>query len=193
MEKYILASASPRRKQLFSMISGDYAVMPTDIDEEPFRELAPKKQAVECSRAKARACAAAVSSADGGESIPVIVGCDTVVAFGDMALGKPRDETEAAEFLKMLSGKSHFVYTAVTLIKGNREKTFCEKTAVEFYPISDSEIEAYCITEEPYDKAGGYGIQGRAALWVKAIRGCYYNVMGLPVARLNKMLTQWGL
>lgn len=182
---FILASASPRRRQLFSLISDNFTVQPAEVDEAPFRALSPQKQAMAAARAKAQA----LDLPKGG----VVIGCDTVVALGRRALGKPQNRAEAVEFIGELSNRTHVVYTGVAVRYGDKIECFCDATRVTFYPIERAEVESYADTSEPYDKAGGYGIQGAAALWVKKISGCYYNVMGLPVARIAKTLKTMGL
>ena len=121
-----------------------------------------------------------------GENI--VIGADTVVAIDGKILGKPKDEKDAFLMLKMLSGRQHSVFTGVTLIKGEKTNTFSVETKVYFYPISDKQIEEYIKTKEPMDKAGSYAIQGKGCLFIEKIEGDYFNVVGLPVARLKQEL-----
>ena len=118
----------------------------------------------------------------------IVLGADTVVAYEGKILGKPKDKEDAAAMLRMLSGQKHSVYTGVTLISSAGRETFYEETRVEFYPMSEKEIRDYVNSKEPMDKAGAYGIQGKAAVFIKGIEGDYYNVVGLPVARVSQYL-----
>lgn len=175
----ILASKSPRRKELLSLCGIEFSVMPTEADETLPENISPAEAVEHLSRIKAEP----LKNENG-----IIIGADTVVAIDDIILGKPRDEKDAFDMLKALSGKTHFVYTGVTIIKGEKSVTFSEKTEVEFFPLSDEEIADYVKTGEPLDKAGAYGIQGKGALLVKKINGDYNNVVGLPVSRLSREL-----
>lgn len=186
MSSFLLASASPRRRELFSHVSADFIAVSQDVDESKFSSLSPRKQCMATAAAKAKAAA-------GSASGRVVIGCDTVVALRGRVFGKPHSREQAAGMLRALSGRTHSVYTGVCIISGNAQKLFCVKTRVTFYPIAESEIERCCDTPEPYDKAGGYGIQDTAAAWVKGIRGCYYNVMGLPIASLREELKKMSL
>ena len=178
----ILASKSPRRKELLSLSGYEFSIKPTEADETLPSGIEPDKAVEMLSRIKA-------APLNNGEDI--IIGADTVVALDGVIMGKPKDEAEAFDMLKALSGKVHFVYTGVTLMKGDRELTFSEKTEVEFYPLSDEEIKAYTETGEPLDKAGAYGIQGKGGLLIKRINGDYNNVVGLPVSRLLRELKKF--
>lgn len=182
----ILASASPRRRELLGLITDDFKIIPSKGEENIPEGIAPEDAVKLLAEQKAEE----IYSANRGE---VIIAADTVVAVGGEILGKPRDEKHAAEMLKTLSGRRHFVFTGVCVIftDGSRE-VFAEETAVDFYPLSEREIADYVATGEPMDKAGAYGIQGRGALLVKGIVGDYYNVMGLPVGRLNAVLKSRG-
>lgn len=182
--RLVLASQSPRRRGLLALITDDYRAVASDIDETPFRCLPACRQCAAAALAKARAVACAPEEA--------VIACDTVVAAGHRVLGKPADRAEAVAFIKLLSGRTHAVYTAVTVRWQGREYSFIERTLVRFCDIPEQEIERYADTPEPYDKAGGYGIQGRAAVWTTGISGCYYNVMGLPVAHLAAKLREIG-
>lgn len=176
--KIILASASPRRKELLRFITEDFTIRPTDADEILPDDInffdAP--QYLSLIKAKAAVC-----SED-----ELVIGCDTIVECEGKILGKPKDLENCFEMLKMLSGKTHSVYTGVTLIYKSEIHSFTECTDVKFYKLTDLEIKSYMDSGEPFDKAGGYGIQGRGALFVEKICGDYYNVVGLPVARLKR-------
>ncbi len=177
----ILASQSPRRYELLKLISEDFSVIPASGEEVVPEGLPPAEVVRHLARQKAREIAASHK----GE---VIVAADTVVAIDGKILGKPRDEAHAAEMLRLLSGRTHTVYTGVCVIfESGEEKSFTEGTDVEFYPLTEREIADYVATGEPMDKAGAYGIQERGALLVKRIDGDYYNVMGLPVGRLSRV------
>lgn len=173
----ILASQSPRRKELLKLCGFEFEVKPADADETLPEGLSPAEAVSYLSRIKAQA-------ADDKENL--IIGSDTVVALHGEILGKPADEKDAFIMLKKLSGKTHSVFTGVTLIKKEKEITFYEETKVEFYSLTDEEIENYIKTKEPMDKAGAYGIQGFGGLLVKGIQGDFNNVVGLPVARLKR-------
>lgn len=184
--KLILASESPRRKELLKQIGMEFEVMSCG-GEAPVTVTLPYQVVEEHARQKAEAVAANVT-----EPV-IIIGADTVVAFEDSILEKPKSKAEAMEMLQKLQGKTHEVYTGVVLIKkhgdGTQEKVkFHECTKVTFYEMSAQEIEEYVNTGEPMDKAGSYGIQGIGAKYVKEIAGDYNNVVGLPVARLYQEL-----
>ena len=124
------------------------------------------------------------------EKDDIIIGADTVVVCDGKALGKPQDKEQAADMLRMLSGKTHSVYTGVCLLRNGESECFCSKTDVTFYQLDESTIDWYVNTNEPMDKAGAYGIQGKGALLVEKIDGDYYNVVGLPIAKLNRKLKE---
>lgn len=176
----ILASASPRRKELLKLMIDEFEVRPSHADESLPDNISCENAAefLACTKAE-------FVKASEGE---IIIGCDTVVVFENKILGKPKSREDCRDMLSTLSGNVHFVYTGVCIIGGGKKYSFTEKTRVEFYPLSEEEIEAYIATGEPFDKAGGYGIQGRGALLVKSIQGDYFNVVGLPVSRLNREL-----
>ncbi len=180
----ILASASPRRKKLLSMIFPDFKVIPSDV-----REMVPKNLDVDgCSEYLAVQKAEMVSQ---GREKSLVIGCDTTVIINGTILNKPRDTNDARTMMQMLSGAVHRVVTGCCLFYGGEKYSFSVSTDVEFYELSEQEIEDYINTAEPYDKAGGYAIQGRGALFVKGIHGDYYNVVGLPVARLKRAIDEW--
>lgn len=180
----ILASQSPRRQELIRRITDDVEVIVSDVREDLPAGIAPEEAPVLLSAVKARAVA--VDHPD-----RIVVGADTVVILDGEILGKPRDKDDAVRMLRALSGRVHTVVTGCCIIRGEKERSFGERTRVAFYPLSDREIEEYIATGEPFDKAGSYGIQGKGCLFVKGIEGDYFNVMGLPVARLNRELKRF--
>lgn len=180
----ILASASPRRKKLLAMLYNDFRVIASDI-----RELVPRDLAVEkCPEYLAKMKAENISS---GYEKYLVIGCDTSVIVDGKILNKPRSTSDARTMMQLLSGRVHKVITGCCLYHMGRHHCFSEVTEVEFYPLSEEEIEDYIKTTEPYDKAGGYGIQNKGALFVKGIKGDYYNVVGLPVARMKKEIDEF--
>ena len=184
----ILASQSPRRRELLERMGiRAFDIRPANGEEIVPPGLTPAQQVEELSRQKAREIAAGAGADD------VIIAADTVVSAGGRVLGKPRTRQEAEEMLSLLSGRSHTVYTGVTVRRGDMERTEHEATDVVFRPLSREEILAYVDSNEPMDKAGAYGIQGLGCLLVEGIRGDYYNVMGLPVCRLALMLRRFGV
>ena len=184
----VLASGSPRRRQLLEQIGlTGFRVLPSDVDESLPAGLGPG-EAVE--RLSARKGAAVAAQARPGA---LVIAADTVVALDGAILGKPRDEGEAREMLSALSGRTHQVYTGVSLFHPGGRRTEHEVTAVTFRHLSQEEIAAYVATGEPMDKAGAYGIQGLGALLVERLEGDYFNVMGLPLCRLGEMLAQFGV
>ncbi len=184
----VLASGSPRRRQLLEQIGlTGFRVLPSDADESLPDGIAPG-EAVE--RLSARKGAAVAAQARPGA---LVIAADTVVALDGAILGKPRDEGEAREMLSALSGRTHQVYTGVSLFHPGGRRTEHEVTAVTFRPLSQEEIAAYVATGEPMDKAGAYGIQGLGALLVERLEGDYFNVMGLPLCRLGRMLAAAGV
>ena len=180
----ILASASPRRKELLEKIGLPFTVQPAK-GEERITQKSPAAVVMELSRQKAEEIAAAQT----GDCI--IIGADTVVARGDKIMGKPKDAADAKQMLRSIADDCHQVYTGVTLIRTGahpQSVTFQEKTDVFLYPISDAELDAYIASGDPMDKAGAYGIQGDFAIYVKRIAGDYYNVVGLPIGRVYQEL-----
>ncbi len=180
-EKIILASKSPRRQELLRFITSDFEVLPSLAAEDVPQSITAAETAEYLAALKAGDVAQQHRDC-------VVIGADTCVIAGDMVLGKPKSKDEARQMLRLLSGKAHKVITGCAIIKGDKISSFSVTTEVEFYPLSDGEIEEYISTDEPYDKAGGYGIQGKACLFVKGIAGDYFNVVGLPVAELNRKL-----
>ncbi|MBR0348275.1 MAG: septum formation inhibitor Maf [Clostridia bacterium] len=186
MSEIILASASPRRKELLLLAGIDFVVKVADVDEVIDPSLTP--DGVVMSLAKQKAQAVASENPDS-----LVIGADTVVVLDGKILGKPKSEENAVELLTMLSGRVHTVYTGVALIKGETVKTFCEATQVEFYPLTDEEIKAYVATKEPMDKAGAYGIQGKGCILIRKIDGDYFNVVGLPVSAVYRELRDFDV
>lgn len=182
----ILASASPRRQALLRGLGLEFSIRCADIDEtmDPARGAAAEVARV--SRAKAEAVAA-----DAGDAI--VIAADTIVCVDDSILGKPSDAAQAAEMLRLLSGRAHQVRTGVTVRSAAKTRTEVVTTEVCFRSLSEAEIAAYIATGEPMDKAGAYGIQGLAAIFAEGIRGDYFNVMGLPLCRLSEMLREFGV
>lgn len=183
----VLASASPRRKQLLEMLGLTFTVRPAKGEEVIPDGLAPAEVVKYLSSQKAGSIAAECAWDD------IIIGADTIVCYGGNILGKPRDERDAARMLSMLSGNTHAVYTGVTVRKGETVLSAAEETKVRFRPLSDREIAAYIKTGEPMDKAGAYGAQGHASLFIEGMEGEFFNVMGLPVCRLGKLLKEVGV
>ena len=180
--KLILASQSPRRRELLGLFRLPFTVRVADIDETMDPARSPAEEVARVSLEKARAVERAADD--------VIIAADTIVVLGDQLLGKPRDEAHAEEMLASLSGRAHQVMTGVTVLRGDRSITATEITDIHFRELSNREIRRYIATGEPMDKAGSYGIQGGAALFASRIEGDYYNVMGLPVCRLLQMLRE---
>ena len=178
----ILASQSPRRKELMQLLEIPFVVRVADVEETLEQGLPPVEQVAQISRRKAEAVAHTLQD--------VVIGADTVVVYGDAILGKPTDEADAARMLNMLSGKTHQVMTGLTVLHQGRIISETVVTEVTFRMLSETEIIRYIATKEPMDKAGSYGIQGGAARFVEHIQGDYYNVVGLPVCRLNQILSQ---
>ena len=176
----ILASASPRRKELMSLFGIPFVVRAADIDETMDSSKPPFDEVARVSRAKALAVAR--------EEDDAVVAADTIVVCDGRVLGKPHSREEAVAMLSLLSGRDHQVMTGCTVLRGSQIETFTEVTDLHFRPLSRKEIETYVASGEPMDKAGAYGIQGGAALFCERIAGDYYNVMGLPVCRLSQTL-----
>ena len=180
----ILASASPRRKELLEKIGLPFTVQPA-MGEERITQKSPAAVVMELSRQKAEEIAAAQTEDC------IIIGADTVVARGEKIMGKPKDAADAKQMLRSIADDCHQVYTGVTLIRTGahpQSVTFQEKTDVCLYPISDAELDAYIASGDSMDKAGAYGIQGDFAIYVKRIAGDYYNVVGLPIGRVYQEL-----
>lgn len=175
----ILASASPRRRELLSYILPEFDVVPSGIDETAAGS--PAKQVAKLAADKAADIAAAHPDA-------LVIGSDTLVALGGRVLGKPADADDAYRMLRMLSGRVHRVYTGVAVVCDGHMHVAVESTRVRFARMSDEEIRDYIATGEPMDKAGAYGIQGFGGKFIRGIHGDYYNVMGLPLNTLYEIL-----
>ena len=184
--KLILASASPRRKELLGKIGLEFNIIPAKGEEVVTKNL-PWEVVEELSFQKAK------EIADMQMEECIVIGSDTIVAKGEKIMGKPKDEADAYQMLSEIAGDVHQVYTGVTLIRTGKEPkviTFAEKTDVHLYPMRDEEIYAYIATKDPMDKAGAYGSQGDFAIHVKGIEGDYYNVVGLPIGKVYQELKQ---
>ena len=177
----ILASGSPRRRELLSLITDEFEVLVSGCDE--FVPEGTPAEKVPAILAEQKALAVAKLRPE-----DTVIGSDTVVVLNNEIFGKPKDKAHAHAMLKALSGKKHFVYTGVAVAEKGSVRSFVQKTEVEFYELSDETIEKYIATGEPMDKAGAYGIQGKGSVLVKGIIGDYFNVMGLPVAETARFL-----
>lgn len=177
----ILASASPRRRELLTLADIDYTVIPSECEEILPDNITPPQAVEELARQKA-------ADVFKRHTNSMIIAADTVVALGNTILGKPKDDEDAFNMLTSLSGKIHTVYTGVCIKTANREEIFHVATDVEFYNLTEKEIRDYIATKEPCDKAGAYGIQGKGSLLVKGICGDYFNVVGLPLAETVKRI-----
>ncbi len=184
--RVILASASPRRRELLALIGISHEVMPADVDETQLAEERPAVYAERLARAKAHKLAEAHPDA-------VVIGADTIVVVDGAVLGKPTDPADAARMLRILSGRSHFVQTAVAVARGPRMESAVETVGVTFRVLSDHEIRAYVATGEPLDKAGAYGIQGYGATIIERVDGDFFSVMGLGLHRLVVLLSRVGV
>ena len=184
MNHLILASGSPRRRELLSLYTADFTVQVSDFEETGVEAATPAQLVEKLARGK---CLAVAAQHPG----QVVIGCDTVVDVKGEVFGKPRDPEDARRMLRALSGSTHEVHTGVCVSDGTRTESFVDSCRVTFFPISEEEITRYIATREPYDKAGAYGIQGRAALWVDRIEGDYYTIMGLPVSRTVQLVERF--
>ena len=189
MRKWILASASPRRKELLFRLGVTFQVIPSKA-EEVITQSDPKEAVKHLAMLKAREVSERQMQSQAclqeGKGDTIVLGADTVVVYEEKILGKPKDKKDAAEMLQMLSGQTHQVYTGVSLMRlpMGQVYTFCQRTDVTMYPLSEEEIRRYVDTGEPMDKAGSYGIQGLGGIFVKKISGDYNNVVGLPISRI---------
>ena len=177
----ILASQSPRRKELLSYLITDFSVLPSTVEEIVPNNLRASKTPEYLSKIKA--LDVAISHPN-----DTVIGADTCVILGNTILGKPKDRQDAFNMLSSLSGKIHKVITGCTVVKNGVCKSFSVVSYVKFLKLKNQEIEAYLDTDEPYDKAGSYGIQGKAGAFVEYIKGDYFNIVGLPIAKLKKYL-----
>jgi septum formation protein len=184
----ILASNSPRRRELLHQVGLSFIIDPTEVDEQIRPGESPESYVVRVALDKARAAASRAASG-------IIIAADTIVVLGDAILGKPADSRDAERMLTLLSGRVHDVISGLALINAAEEKTATgtSLTRVRFRDLSRNEIVSYIKSGEPLDKAGAYGIQGKGALLVKKIEGCYFNVVGLPLSLLGEMLRNFGI
>ena len=183
----VLASASPRRRELLAQAGFAFSVRPAQISEDPRANEDPIAYVTRLAREKAESVFREVSSEESAPP-PVVLGADTTVTLDNHILGKPADASDAARMLRLLSGRTHLVITGVAVVTPRTAEVAAEVTAVRFLTLSEREIEEYIATGEPMDKAGAYAIQGRAARWIPRIEGCYFNVVGLPLALVASML-----
>ncbi len=204
--RLILASSSPRRRELLKQIGAEFEIFPAQ-GEEVITSVKPEQTVLELSRQKAQEVADCLLSSGerqeekifqtGEIEKTLILGADTVVAFGGKILGKPKDREDAIQMLQMLSGSTHSVFTGVTIVAagegGQKAYSFYEETKVTMYPMPMPEILSYIQTGEPMDKAGAYGIQGKGAVYIERIQGDYNNVVGLPVARIFQEMQKTGI
>lgn len=185
MRELVLASQSPRRKELMALLPWDFVIKTKEVEEIIDKSLTPYENVMALALQKAEAVAEECQG-------KIVIGADTVVCLEGRIMGKPKDKEDAAQMLKSLSGKMHQVFTGVALV--NKEEKICDtfyvETSVKMQELSESEIEEYLLTKEPFDKAGAYGIQGYGARYIESIAGDYYNVMGLPVHTLYGKLKE---
>ncbi|HEX5830379.1 MAG TPA: Maf family protein [Gemmatimonadaceae bacterium] len=184
--RVVLASQSPRRRELLSLVGIPHEVQPADIDESAFPEEAPAAHAERLAREKALVVAERAADA-------VVVAADTIVVIDDQILGKPADADEARRMLTALAGRTHTVFTAIAVARAGRVESAVETVAVAFRPLTAAEIDAYVATGEPLDKAGAYGIQGYGATIVERIDGDYFAVMGISLVRLVELFARVGV
>jgi septum formation protein len=183
----ILASQSPRRRELMALLGVPFTVQTADVDETMDLALAPEREVARVGASKAQKIAETAAPGD------IVVAADTIVLVDGKILGKPKDEADAARMLRLLSGRAHEVLTGLTVWQDGRVQTETVRTAIHFRPLSEQEIRAYVETGEPMDKAGAYGIQGRASVFVERLEGDYFCVMGLPLCTLTGMLRACGV
>lgn len=180
-EKIILASASPRRREMMAFITNEFEIKTSDVDETIEDGTSPENAVMQLSYKKAKA----VSENYCGR---IVIGADTIVVCDGKILGKPENRENAEEMLRMLSGRTHQVLTGVTITDGEKTDTFFVKSDVTFFDLSDKDISAYVASGEPDDKAGAYAIQGKGSLFVEKINGDYFNIVGFPVSEVNRHL-----
>lgn len=178
----ILASKSPRRRELMKFITKDFIATAADVDETLPEGIAPDEAVRYLSTIKAQPF---VKDGD------IVIGADTVVSLDGIILGKPKDTEDARQMLRLLSGNTHSVFTGYTVMTPQKTVSRCVETKVHFYPLTEADIDRYIATGEPFDKAGAYGIQGYGSLLVKGIEGDYFNVVGLPVSQLMRTLSNF--
>jgi septum formation protein len=184
----VLASASPRRRELLAQVGFKFDVRPAHIPEDPRAGEDPIAYVTRLAREKAEVVYADLTSKSRSEDGLVVLGADTTVTLDNHILGKPENAQDAARMLRMLSGHSHHVITGVAVVTSRGAEVAAEVTAVRFLTLTDAEIDAYVATGEPMDKAGAYAIQGLAARWIPRVEGCYFNVVGLPLALVSTLL-----
>ncbi|WP_273324843.1 Maf family protein [Vallitalea guaymasensis] len=189
MKNIILASKSPRRKELLERLNLDFDIKVSQVDEDSFEQDIPWKFVEKLAYEKANS----VSKLADNDSL--VIGCDTVVVYEDKILGKPRDTGQAREYLEKLSGKKHLVYSGIAILDKNSDENYISHEVTEVYmkELNEEEITCYISTGEPLDKAGAYGIQGVGSILIEKINGDYYNVMGLPLNKLYKGLSKLGV
>lgn len=188
--RLILASASPRRRELLAQVGFSFTVESVDADESRRENEEPAAYVLRLAVEKAQTVFARRAAEDVGDTPLIVLGADTTVVCDGQILGKPADAADAMRMLHRLSGRTHQVLTGVAALSRAGVFSGVETTEVVFAPIPESELAVYCATEEPLDKAGAYGIQGHAARWIPRIDGCYFNVMGLPIARTAMLIEE---
>lgn len=188
MRRLVLASASPRRRELLAQAGFSFEVNPAHVNEDVRQDEDPLAYVVRLARDKAQAVYQQLDDVEA-----VVLGADTTVTLDGHILAKPEDEADAARMLRQLSGRTHSVITGVAIATKLGTEVAAEVTGVQFLTLTDEEIAAYIATGEPMDKAGAYGIQGYAAKWIPRVAGCYFNVVGLPLALASTMLEGVGV
>ncbi|EAO55697.1 Septum formation protein Maf [Bacillus thuringiensis serovar israelensis ATCC 35646] len=186
MKKIILASGSPRRKELLELASIPFEIVVSEVEETIGAYSSPSD--IVMSLALQKASAVAENNSD-----HIVLGADTIVTYESRILGKPSNEDEAKEMLQLLSGKTHEVYTGVAIISKEKTVTFYERTEVTFWELTEEEIDTYVTSKEPLDKAGSYGIQAKGSIFVQNIQGDYYSVVGLPMHVSLRELNQFDI
>lgn len=190
MKKIILASGSPRRKELLDQMGLEHEIVVSDVDESGLDHLGPRELVQALASLKAQAVAKDLDM----KKDRLVIGADTIVVLEGQILGKPKDELDAEKMLGLLSGKMHKVYTGVSLVDtgNNTEEVFVQASKIYMKDMSLDEIKEYILTKEPFDKAGSYGIQGRGGVFIEKIEGDYFCVMGLPIAKLYDCLKKYS-
>ncbi len=186
----VLASQSPRRRELLSLIQKDFTVQSSCVEEIVPEGLTAEETVVYLAKLKAEEVAQRLKTSTDSQKT-VVIGADTVVVLDGEIMGKPKDRDDCIRMISLLSGRQHEVYTGVAIVVKGQTESFYQRTAVRFLDLTKEEIEWYASLQEPYDKAGAYGIQGFGSLLVEGIDGDYFNVMGLPVAALNRRLKKY--
>lgn len=190
-QKIYLASRSPRRAELLQQIGIEHVILPSDVDESLLENEHPHDYVLRLARTKAEACFADLKQA--GMPLMPILAADTTVSVGDLILGKPEHDEEAREMLKRMSGGWHEVHTGIAVASAHGIETALSTTRVQMAELSDAAITAYIASGEPRDKAGAYGIQGLAGIFIKRIEGSYSGVMGLPIFETAQLLNNAGI